>query len=82
MTFLFAAFKLPETQGTTPQELQKQITRRNSSAQFHNFNIDESYVNPVDMEWRIAMEQIRQEEEKAMQDGSYNYGFQPISSMS
>uniref|UniRef100_A0A7S1BWB8 Hexose transporter 1 n=1 Tax=Corethron hystrix TaxID=216773 RepID=A0A7S1BWB8_9STRA len=72
MTFLFAAFKLPETQGTTPQELQKQITRRNSSAQFHNFNIDESYVNPVDMEWRIAMEQIRQEEEKAMQDGSYS----------
>lgn len=78
LTILFAIFKLPETKDTTPHELQAQIVRKNSTAQFHNFDVDESYVNPVDMEWRIAMEQIRQEEEKAMEDGSYNYGFQPI----
>jgi hypothetical protein len=28
--------------------------------------------------WRIAMDQVRKEEEEAMDNGTYNYGFKPI----
>eukprot|EP00559_Dactyliosolen_fragilissimus_P003425 CAMPEP_0184858844 /NCGR_PEP_ID=MMETSP0580-20130426/3880_1 /TAXON_ID=1118495 /ORGANISM="Dactyliosolen fragilissimus" /LENGTH=714 /DNA_ID=CAMNT_0027355169 /DNA_START=2155 /DNA_END=4299 /DNA_ORIENTATION=- len=78
--FIFAAIWLPETQGTTPEELQAELIRKNSTTVYHNLNIHESADSSlaINMEWRHAMEQLKKEEEEAMQSGNYNYGFQPI----
>mmetsp|Transcript_26823 Transcript_26823/g.38862 ORF Transcript_26823/g.38862 Transcript_26823/m.38862 type:complete len:686 (-) Transcript_26823:257-2314(-) len=78
LTFIFAALKLPETQGTTPEELMDQLVRKNSSVVYHNMNIEDAHNNPIDLEWKLAMEQLKQEDEAAMESGSYNYGFKPI----
>lgn len=76
--FTFAMFWLPETHGTTPEELQAALVKKNSSIVYHNMDIESSYANPIDLEWKRAMDQLRQEEEESMKDGSYNYGFKPI----
>jgi len=34
--------------------------------------------NPIDVEWRRAMDDLRRQEEEDMKRGTYNYGFQPI----
>ena len=75
--FVFAYVWLPETQGTTPEELQAELIKRNASVVYHNLNV-EAHHNPIDAEWRLAMEQIKKEEQSAMQTGQYNYGFQSI----
>lgn len=77
-TFIFAAVELPETQGTTPEELQAELVRRNSNVIYHNMDIEGNYNLPLDVEWRMAMEQLKLEEEEAMKKGTYNYGFQPM----
>jgi len=76
--FVYALVWLPETQGTTPEELQAHLTRKHSHTVYKNFDVQKNYSNPIDMEWRLAMDQIRQEEEKAMTEGTYNYGFSAI----
>jgi len=65
LTFIFAALKLPETQGTTPEELMDQLVKKNSSVVYYNMNIQEAHNNPIDTEWKIAMEQLKEEDEES-----------------
>jgi len=71
-TFLFAAFWLPETHGTTPEELQEKLVKKNSSTVYHNIDIANTIGNPIDLEWKMAMDQLRKDEESSMKEGSYN----------
>lgn len=88
LAFIFTLIWLPETQGTTPEELQAQLIKKNESVVYHNM----SFVAGVDMydddqqqkslgdEWRQAMDEVRKTEEEEMNMGTYNYGFKPIDS--
>jgi MFS transporter, SP family, solute carrier family 2 (facilitated glucose transporter), member 3 len=79
--FMFALTTLPETQGTTPEQLAAELTRSLSQNVLYEPNIasNPSQSNhQIDVEWRKAMEQIQQEEENDKQRGTYDYGFQPI----
>mmetsp|Transcript_26952 Transcript_26952/g.41295 ORF Transcript_26952/g.41295 Transcript_26952/m.41295 type:complete len:659 (+) Transcript_26952:140-2116(+) len=75
--FVFAIYKLPETQGTTPAELTADLVRRKSQSVVYTPN-DTETEGAIDAEWRKAMEQIMQEEESEMNSGGYNYGFQEV----
>jgi SP family facilitated glucose transporter-like MFS transporter 3 len=75
-TFVFALFILPETQGTTPDELAAEMVRRNSKSMVYHSGDDNTGV--INEEWRKAMEQLMQEEEDEMKAGSFDYGFLPI----
>jgi len=79
-TFLFALLVLPETQGTTPEDLIAEMTRRNSRSMVYEVN--EEDAGAIDLEWRKAMDQLMQEEETQMQAGTYDYGFKPIDTSS
>jgi SP family facilitated glucose transporter-like MFS transporter 3 len=74
--FCFAWFVLPETQGTTPEQLAAEMTRTLSQAVVYQPNVEGA--NQIDLEWRKAMEQLQQEEELERQRGTYDYGFSPI----
>eukprot|EP00980_Cylindrotheca_fusiformis_P003320 scaffold746_cov123-Cylindrotheca_fusiformis.AAC.8 len=76
-TFVFALTVLPETQGTTPDELKSEMTRRNSRSMVYEVN--EEDAGAIDMEWRKAMEQLMEEEQSQMQQGNFDYGFKPVS---
>jgi len=79
IAFLFTLIWLPETQGTTPEELQAELVAKNSATVYHNVSITtESFSNPIDLEWRKAIDQGRKDEEEAMRAGTFNYGFEPI----
>jgi SP family facilitated glucose transporter-like MFS transporter 3 len=67
--FIFTATVLPETQGTTPAELAAEMVRKNSMSVVYEANTDNA--GAIDLEWRKAMEQLRQEEEAQMKDGTY-----------
>lgn len=69
-TFVFALLVLPETQGTTPEELVAEIVRRNSASVLYQVSGNEN-TGEMDSEWRKAMEQLIQEEEQQMKDGTY-----------
>jgi MFS transporter, SP family, solute carrier family 2 (facilitated glucose transporter), member 3 len=77
-TFVFAATILPETQGTTPEQLAAAMTRTLSQSVVYQPNVDSA--SQIDLEWRKAMEQLQQEEDRERDQGSYDYGFQPIKS--
>jgi len=68
-TFVFSATVLPETQGTTPAELAAEMQKRNSMSVAYEPNTDTA--GAIDLEWRKAMEQLRQEEEAQMNNGTY-----------
>ena len=73
VTLVFVYYYLPETHGTTPEELQAQMATRHSKDIYHNMNIEENhYCNPIDLEWRRAMDQMRRDEEEAMKDGRFS----------
>jgi MFS transporter, SP family, solute carrier family 2 (facilitated glucose transporter), member 3 len=74
--FCFAWFILPETQGTTPEQLAAEMTKTLSQAVVYQPNVEGA--NQIDLEWRKAMEQLQQEEELDRQRGTYDYGFKPI----
>lgn len=76
-SFLFAAFVLPETQGTTPEELAAEMTHSLSESVVYQGPTEDTAVQ-IDVEWRKAMEQLQREEELAQQLGTFDYGFQPI----
>lgn len=91
VTFIFALVWLPEISGTTQEELKAEIARRTSSillvshatsnATSNDASNDESEAsigNPIDVEWRRAMDYLKHQEEVDMQRGTYNYGFHPI----
>jgi SP family facilitated glucose transporter-like MFS transporter 3 len=68
-TFFFTLTVLPETQGTTPEDLVAEMTRRNSKSVVYQVN--EEDAGAIDLEWRKAMEQLMHEEETQMQEGTY-----------
>ena len=74
--FVFTATVLPETQGSTPAELAREMSQTLSQSVVYNPNVESA--NQIDQEWRKAMEQLQQEEEAERQAGTYDYGFQPI----
>ena len=82
--FIFSAIWLPETQGTTPEELQAQLIKKNESVVYHNMSFvgdvlgDDAMQQDLGDEWRVAMNQVRQEEQEEMNTGMYDYGFRPI----
>ena len=83
LTIIFVIVWLPETKGTTPEELREVIVRSLSHLMLFsddetNPNNSSSVGNPIDIEWRRAMDDLKQQEEEAMKKGTYNYGFQPI----
>lgn len=43
-----------------------------------NADHSSSVGNPIDVEWRRAMDDLRRQEEEDMKRGTYNYGFMPI----
>jgi SP family facilitated glucose transporter-like MFS transporter 3 len=67
--FIFALTVLPETQGTTPDELIAEMTRRNSKSMVYEVN--EEDAEAIDSEWRKAMEQLMAEEQTQMQQGTF-----------
>jgi MFS transporter, SP family, solute carrier family 2 (facilitated glucose transporter), member 3 len=77
-TFVFAATLLPETQGTTPEQLAAAMTKSLSQSVVYQPNADSA--SQIDLEWRKAMEQLQQEEDQERQQGTYDYGFKPIDS--
>jgi len=84
MTIIFVIVWLPETKGTTPEELRDEIVRSLStmlamSDDSTNANHSSSVGNPIDVEWRRAMDDLRKQEEEDMKRGTFNYGFQHIS---
>ena len=84
MTIIFVVIFLPETKGTTPEELRDEIVKSISMMlALSNDTATEHYSssagNPIDVEWRRAMDDLKRQEEIDMMRGTYNYGFQPIS---
>lgn len=73
---LFAAYILPETQGSTPEQLAAEMTRTLSDIVVYQTNTESA--EQIDTEWRKAMEQLQQEEEMEKKSGNYDYGFHPI----
>lgn len=67
--FLYALLVLPETQGKTPDELVADMARRNSLSVVYQVNTEDA--GAIDLEWRKAMEQLIQEEQKSMKAGTY-----------
>ncbi len=81
-TIIFVIVWLPETKGVNPEELRDDIVRSISHLLLcddgSNENNSSSVGNPIDIEWRRAMDDLKQQEEEDMKRGTYNYGFQPI----
>lgn len=65
--FIFSATVLPETQGSSPEELAN-IRKSLSQTVVYEPNADTSSAQ-IDLEWRKAMEQLQQEEEAERQAG-------------
>ena len=57
LTFLFAWIYLPETQGTTPAELQAELVKKNAGRSYHNMDIEAmaTHVPPTQDEWAAAL---------------------------
>jgi SP family facilitated glucose transporter-like MFS transporter 3 len=64
--FLYAWLVLPETQGTTPEQLVAEMTQRNSTSV-----IFDKTPNPEALEWSDAMRQLQSEEKQLMKEGDY-----------
>ena len=76
-TIIFVIVWLPETKGTTPEELRDDIVRSLShlmlfSDDGSNPNNSSSVGNPIDIEWRRAMDDLKQQEEEDMKRGTYS----------
>ncbi|KAL7472581.1 hypothetical protein ACHAXS_012952 [Conticribra weissflogii] len=84
MTIIFVMTWLPETKGTTPEDLRDDIVRSLSTMlqlsddSTNGAETSSSVGNPIDVEWRKAMDSLRRQEEEDMKRGIFNYGFQPI----
>mmetsp|Transcript_28179 Transcript_28179/g.57479 ORF Transcript_28179/g.57479 Transcript_28179/m.57479 type:complete len:105 (+) Transcript_28179:418-732(+) len=84
MTIIFVIIWLPETKGTTPEELRENIVRSLSTMlqlsddSTNDADTSSSVGNPIDVEWRRAMDSLRRQEEEDMKRGLFNFGFQPI----
>jgi len=76
LTFIFTLFVLPETQGKTPEDLVAEMVKRNSQSMVYEIN--EEDAGAINQEWKKAMEQLMEEEQNQMKEGSFDYGFKPI----
>lgn len=76
LTFIFTLFFLPETQGKTPEDLVAEMVKRNSQSMVYEIN--EEDAGAINQEWKKAMEQLMEEEQNQMNEGKFDYGFQPI----
>jgi MFS transporter, SP family, solute carrier family 2 (facilitated glucose transporter), member 3 len=76
--FLFTWVALPETQGTTPEQLAVEMRKSLSQIVTYAPSVEEASL--IDAEWRKAMEQLQQEEEDERGRGTYDYGFRPVGS--
>ena len=77
MTIIFVIVALPETKGTTPEELRDDIVRSLStmlalSDDSANAEHSSSFGNPIDVEWRRAMDDLRRQEEEDMRRGKFS----------
>lgn len=58
LTYIYAWIWLPETQGTTPEELQEQLVKKNAGTTYHNFDIEGvEGAPPSQEEWAQALAQ-------------------------
>lgn len=67
LTFLYSWLLLPETQGTTPAELQAALVKKNSSVSYHNMDIEGLAAAPPQPrdEWSDALAALAEEEDMA-----------------
>ena len=56
------------------------MTRSLSQSVVYQPNVDSA--SQIDLEWRKAMEQLQEEEDREREQGSYDYGFRPIDNSS
>ena len=70
LTFVYALFVLPETQGTRPEDLVAEMVSRNSSSIVHEAT-NKADPTAASREWRKGMDQIVQTEQKQMKDGTF-----------
>ena len=75
--FIYTATILPETQGTTPEQLAAEMTRTFSENVIYQ-PMDNATSNDLESEWRKAMQQLQNEEEAEQARGIYDYGAQLI----
>lgn len=63
LTFLYAWIWLPETAGTTPEELQEALVKKNAGVTYHNMDIEgmASHVPPSKDEWDDALAALADE---------------------
>ena len=54
---------MPETQGTTPAELQAELVKKNAGRSYHNMDIEAmaSHVPPTQDEWVEALAALEDE---------------------
>lgn len=77
-TIIFVLVLLPETKGTTPEELRDEIVRSLSTMMALSADsttadhYSSSAGNPIDVEWRRAMDDLRRQEEEDMKRGTYS----------
>ena len=85
MTIIFVIVWLPETKGTTPEELRDEIVRSLSTMLMlgddstNTGGTSSSFGNPIDVEWRRAMDDLRRQEEEDMMRGTFSKYHVPIS---
>ena len=82
ITIIFVLVWLPETKGTTPEELRDDIVRSLStmlalSDDETNANHSSSVGNPIDVKWRRAMDDLRRQEEEDMKRGTFSKFIRP-----
>lgn len=58
-TFFFTMLCVPETQGTTPEELVAEMSNQDIV-----YNINEETASEINTEWEKAMQQLLEEENK------------------
>ncbi|KAL7533654.1 hypothetical protein ACHAXR_005368 [Thalassiosira sp. AJA248-18] len=65
LTFLYTWIVLPETQGTTPAELQAALVKKNENVTYHNIDIEgmAASVPPTQDEWAEALAALADEDE-------------------
>ena len=63
LVFLFAWIYLPETQGTTPAELQAELVKKNAGRSYHNMDIEgmTTHIPPTQDEWEEALAMLQQQ---------------------
>ena len=75
---IFVIVWLPETKGTTPEELRDDIVRSLSTMlalstdSTNDADHSSSGGNPIDVEWRRAMDDLREQEEEDMKRGTFS----------